>query len=151
MPNFYKTFSSQETKKLAGLLAKKFLTGQKRKNALVLALSGDLGSGKTTFTQGFLKSLGIKKKITSSTFVLVKNYKLKVESFKTVYHIDCYRIKKTKELTDLGLKVILKNSRNIVLIEWPEKIQRLLPKNSVWLKFKHGEKENIREIKISGK
>lgn len=54
-------------------------------------------------------------------------------------------------MVDLGLKEILINPKNIVLIEWPEKIQRLLSKNSVFLKFRHGLKENIREIKIFGK
>jgi tRNA threonylcarbamoyladenosine biosynthesis protein TsaE len=142
----YKTTSSKQTKKLAGLLAAEILRARlKQKNALVLALSGDLGAGKTTFVQGFLRGLGIKKKITSPTFVIVKSYKVK--SYK-VYHIDCYRIKKPKELFALGFQDILHSPFNIALIEWAEKIRRILPKNTIWLKFKHGEKENIRKIII---
>jgi len=162
---FYKTNSSNQTKKFAAELAEKFF--KKRafrvpKNALVFALQGDLGSGKTTFVQGFSRALGVRKNITSPTFVLMKNYPifrsrtyrklnknirksdLQKLSYEDIYHIDCYRIKKSKELSDLGLKQILSNPQNIVLIEWPEKIRRILPKNAIWLKFEHGEKENIR-------
>ncbi len=144
----YKTISSKQTKKLAGLLAAEILKSRlKQKNALVLALSGDLGAGKTTFVQGFLRGLSIKQKITSPTFVLIKSYKLRIKShYKNVYHIDCYRIKKAEELLELNLKEIIKKSQNIVLIEWPERVKKVLPKNTIWLKFKHGEKENIREI-----
>ena len=120
----------------------------KRKNALILALSGNLGSGKTTFVQGFLRAAGIRRKITSPTFVLIKNYKIQTENYKRVYHIDCYRIKKSKELLDLGLKEILNNPENIVLIEWPERIKKILPKDLIWIKFKHGEKENKRILKF---
>jgi tRNA threonylcarbamoyladenosine biosynthesis protein TsaE len=142
----FKTTSSKQTKKLAGLLAKEILRARlKQKNALVLALSGDLGAGKTTFVQGFLRGLGIKKKITSPTFVIVKSYKVK--SYK-VYHIDCYRIKKPKELSALDFRDILHSPFNIVLIEWPERIKKILPKDAIWLEFKHGEKENIRKIII---
>lgn len=166
----YKTTSSKQTKKLAGFLAKKFLYSHGRiriaearakraqrrairmpKNALILALQGELGSGKTTFIQGFLRGLGIKKKITSPTFVLVKNYELRIKNYgkyKHAYHIDCYRIKKASELLKLGLKEILGNFQNIVLIEWAEKIQGALPKNTIWLKFEHGSKENIRVIRL---
>jgi len=101
-----------------------------------------LGSGKTTFVQGFLRGLGIKKKITSPTFVIAKNYK-------QAYHIDCYRIKKADELLKLGLREVLENPQNIVLIEWAEKIKKILPKNFVWLKFEHGPKENIRVIRLN--
>ena len=100
----------------------------KKKNALILALSGNLGSGKTTFIQGFLRAAGIRRKITSPTFVLIKNYKIQTENYKRVYHIDCYRIKKSKELLDLGLKEILNNPENIVLIEWPERIKKFCRK-----------------------
>ena len=104
-----------------------------------MALSGELGGGKTTFVQGFMTGAGIKKKITSPTFVLLKNYKL-------IYHIDCYRLKKAKELLDLGLREILINPKNIVLIEWPEIVKKYLPKSAIWIKFKYGKKENERII-----
>lgn len=143
----YKTTSSKQTKKLAGFLTKKFLK-IKRKNALILALQGELGAGKTTFIQGFLRALGVRKKITSPTFVLIKCYMLHASCFKNTYHIDCYRIKKASELLKLGLKEILENPQNIVLIEWAERIQRVLPKNAIWIKFFHGSKENIRSIRI---
>jgi len=146
----YKTDSSKETQKIAAGLAKKFLRAKtKRKNALVFALMGELGSGKTTFVQGFLRGLGIKKKITSPTFVIAKNYKLKTKNYKQAYHIDCYRIKKADELLKLGLREVLENPQNIVLIEWAKKIKKILPKNFVWLKFKHGPKENIRVIRLN--
>jgi tRNA threonylcarbamoyladenosine biosynthesis protein TsaE len=155
----YQTTSSSQTKKLAGLLAST-IVNQKRtrsKNALIIALAGDLGAGKTTFVQGFLRGLGIKKKITSPTFVLIKKFVISVNPrinlFKpaAVYHIDCYRIKKLAELLQLGIKEIFNNPKNIVLIEWPEKIKRILPKNIIWIKFKYGEKSNYRTIKFCDK
>ena len=149
-----KTTSSVQTKKTAKLLAREILY-VKNKNALVLLLSGDLGAGKTTFVQGFLRGLGIRKKITSPTFTLVKSYKVK--SYK-VYHIDCYRIHKPKDILELGInpplkfkwgiKEILKNPQNIVLIEWPERIKRILPKTAIIIKLKHGKKENERIIEL---
>lgn len=153
---FLETNSSGQTKKFAGLLASAIASeekpclpaGRNLKNALVLALSGDLGSGKTTFIQGFLRGLGVRRKITSPTFVITKSYKLKTKSYKLGYHIDCYRIKKSKELLDLGLKEILNNLENIVLIEWPERIKKILPKDLIWIKFEYGEKENERVLKF---
>ncbi|MBI5079168.1 tRNA (adenosine(37)-N6)-threonylcarbamoyltransferase complex ATPase subunit type 1 TsaE [Candidatus Wolfebacteria bacterium] len=145
----YKTFSVGQTKKLAGFLAKK--TARLRrvgKNALVFALTGELGAGKTAFAQGFLRAIGVKKKIASPTFVLFKRFKIKDLRFENIYHIDCYRIHKPKELLKLGLKEILNNSRNIVLIEWPERIKKILPKNSVWIKLEHAEKINERKITL---
>lgn len=146
-----KTSSARETKIFAQDLAKKLSKKTQKKHALVLALIGDLGSGKTTFTQGFLRALGIRGPLTSPTFILIKrypilkSYKLKAKSF--VYHLDCYRIKKPRELLHLGLKEILTNPENIVLVEWAERIKKVLPKNALWLKFEHGEKENERIIK----
>lgn len=143
----FKTNSSVQAKKIAGLLTREILADKiKRKNALVLALAGDLGSGKTTFTQGFLRGLGIKNKITSPTFVIAKKYKIQNTRYKYAYHFDCYRIRKSSELFVLGFKEILADSQNIVLIEWPEVVKKVLPKNSVWINFEHGEKENKRTI-----
>ena len=137
------------TQRSARLLAKK-LTKKKlrQQGALILALTGDLGSGKTTFVQGFLRGLGVRGRITSPTFVLMKNYKLKTINYKLARHIDCYRVRKPSELIKLGIKEILSNPQNIVLIEWAEKIKKILPKNTIWLKFDHGEKENQRTIRI---
>jgi len=118
------------------------------KDAVILALKGNLGSGKTTFTQGFLKGLGIRKKITSPTFVIQKNYRLRTTHYRRAYHIDCYRIKKSQELLILGIKEIFDNPKNIILIEWPEKIKNILPKERFNLKFEYGEKENERRIII---
>ncbi len=142
-PHLFKTTSAGQTKKLAGLLAREILGRRmNKKSALIFALTGDLGTGKTTFIQGFLKALGIRRKITSPTFVLIKNYKL-------AYHVDCYRIKKPSELLKLGLKEILDNPQNIVLIEWAEKIKRILAEKSIWIKLEHSDKINQRIIKIT--
>jgi len=111
---------------------------ENKKTAMVLALSGNLGGGKTTFLQGFAKGLGIKEKILSPTFVIMKK-------FGNFYHIDCYRLKNEKDILELGFKEIIKNPKNIVAIEWPEKIKKILPKNTILIKFKFIDK-NKREI-----
>ena len=155
----YDLRSSRETKKFAAEMAREILkTKFRSKSAIVLALKGNLGAGKTTFTQGFLRGLGIKKKITSPTFVIFKRYKLpsfakasagrQVNSYKFAYHIDCYRIKKSQELLILGIKEIFDNPKNIVLIEWPEKISIILPKERINVGFEYGGKENERKIVI---
>jgi len=152
----YFTKSPSQTKKLGEILAKKFLKIRKKKGALVLGLEGDLGGGKTTFLQGFAKGLGIKEKILSPSFVLIKkfqipstksqtNSKFQISKFKTFYHIDCYRISKPKEILNLGFKEIISNPKNIVAIEWADKVKKILPKDIITLKFKFLNK-NIRKI-----
>jgi tRNA threonylcarbamoyladenosine biosynthesis protein TsaE len=120
--------STQQTQALAGQLAKKILADMPGRGALVLALTGDLGSGKTTFTQGLAKGLGVKGRITSPTFVVMKR-------FKNFYHFDCYRLQKPEEILELGWQEIIANPQNIVAIEWPEKIKKFLPKHLLQLNF----------------
>ena len=139
----FKTQSTSQTKKIAKLLA------QEISRPVVLALTGDLGSGKTTFIQGFIKGLGVKKRITSPTFVIMRTYNLKPKTYNLIYHIDCYRISKPKELVKLGFKEILQTPKAIILIEWAEKVRKILPKNTIWLEFKHGKKPNERVIHFS--
>jgi len=144
--------SQNITKKIASLLAQEILKQRPQKNqALIIGLQGDLGSGKTTFIQGFAKGLGIKRNLTSPTFLIIRNYKLLTTYYKLLYHIDCYRIKKAKELTVLGFKEIINNPTSLVLIEWADKIKRILPKKMIWIKFEHGRKENERIIRIEAR
>ncbi len=111
---------------------------------------GDLGSGKTTFIQGFLKMLGVKQSVISPTFLIFRPYPLPtdVKHYQTAYHVDLYRIKSAKELEILNFKDIIKDPRNIVLIEWANKIKRSLPKNTIWLRFEHSRKPTERIITI---
>lgn len=141
------TNSREETITFAQNLAKEILAGKNR----VIALYGDLGSGKTTFVQGLAEGLGIKKRIISPTFIIVRSYpfdklragKLGVRSF---YHIDLYRIDSKKDLEALGLLEILEGPQNIVAIEWAEKIKHLLPENRIDIYFEYLD-EDKREIK----
>ena len=126
------TKNERETKKVAKLLAQACLAEAKkrrRKIAIVIGLQGELGSGKTRFVQGFAKGLSIRKRLTSPTFVLMKKYK-------NLYHLDCYRLNKPKDLLDLDFKEIISNPKNIVLIEWAEKVRKILPRDRIWIKFK---------------
>jgi len=134
--------NQRETNRLAKILAQEIVKKSlKTKTALIIGLEGELGSGKTTFIKAFAKGLGIKKRLTSPTFILIKNYR-------NFYHIDCYRIKSYKDILALDFKEMISNPKNIVLIEWAEKIRKILPKDTIWIKFKIiSDKE--REIKIS--
>jgi tRNA threonylcarbamoyladenosine biosynthesis protein TsaE len=138
--------SVKQTHKIAKDLAGEILK-KKPVRGIVVGLAGELGSGKTTFVQGFAKALGVKTKVVSPTFVIMRHYPLFVTRYAHLYHIDCYRINKPKEILDLGWKEIIRNPQNIILIEWPEKIKKILPKKHFSINFKHINK-NKRWIKI---
>mgnify|MGYP003393585341 CR=1 FL=1 len=131
------TNSSEETQKFSEALAQKILQGKQYERAIVLSLSGDLGAGKTTFIQGFAKGLGIEEKILSPTFIVMKRFKIKDSRFKNFYHFDCYRLDNEKDLETLGFVEIIENPENIVAIEWPERVEKILPKEVALIKFKH--------------
>lgn len=117
-----------KTKKLGEILAREILKEKKKKTAFILGLKGDLGGGKTTFLQGFARGLGLGQKITSPTFVIMKR-------FNNFYHIDCYRIACLEEAKELGLGEIISDPQNIVAIEWPERIENMLPRDILMLRF----------------
>ncbi len=135
------TKNTEETAKIGEILAREMKTGQ------VICLQGDLGGGKTTFTKGFAKGLGIKQNITSPTFVLMKEYLVNTQNIYKFYHLDCYRIKDSKDVAELGLTDIMNNLNNIVIIEWAEKIADILPKNCLHIQFEFVD-ENTRKISI---
>ncbi len=136
----------KEMEEFANLVVSKILSSSATKEAIVLGLYGDLGSGKTTFTQFFVKAFGIKQTVTSPTFVIEKIYKLpKNKKFKHIIHIDAYRLNSGEEMKDLGWDQIVSDPQNIILIEWPERIEEILPKNVIRIDFKFID-ENQREI-----
>ncbi|KKP42892.1 MAG: hypothetical protein UR31_C0013G0003 [Parcubacteria group bacterium GW2011_GWA2_33_14] len=154
------TYNFQQTQKIGENLAKQILKQNLGNIATVLGLQGELGAGKTTFLQGFAKGLGIKEKVNSPTFVIMKKFKiptsslkLQASSFNFFYHIDCYRLNKPEEILDLGFREIILNPENIVAIEWPEKIKKIMLKNAIVIKFKRSKEsfdstqgENKREL-----
>lgn len=139
----------EDTKKFAEEIAGKILKLPKQKQAFVIGLSGELGSGKTTFVQSFAKSLDIKERVISPTYVIFKKFKIQSvffkAKFKVLVHIDAYRIKDLKEMIDLGWEEMIKNPENIILIEWAENIKNIFPKKNIWFNFSH-KGENKRAI-----
>jgi len=94
----------------------------KKEEATLIVLSGDLGAGKTTLVQQIAKYLGVKEKIISPTFVIMKIYKTKDKIFKKLIHIDAYRLNKSSELMTLGWEKIMQEKNALVLVEWPENV-----------------------------
>ncbi|MDO8582964.1 MAG: tRNA (adenosine(37)-N6)-threonylcarbamoyltransferase complex ATPase subunit type 1 TsaE [bacterium] len=137
------TKSSRETKKLGFDFVKTL------KKGTVVCLYGDFGSGKTTFVQGLAKGLGVKEKIISPTFIIIRSYTLsdkrKATSDKKFYHIDLYRTESVNDLRGLGLEEILSDPENVVVIEWAERMSNLMPKNRIEIRFEHSD-SNSRKI-----
>ena len=154
--NSFVTTSAKETNKLGQMLAKELRGGE------VIALQGELGSGKTTFAQGALEGLGAKGPYTSPTFLVMKHYKKEIPNPKSqipnkskfskskirnIFHIDCYRVG-AQDILNLGWKEIISDKKNVVIVEWVEKIKKIVPKGAVWVKFKHRGKDK-REISLN--
>ncbi|HRY52247.1 MAG TPA: tRNA (adenosine(37)-N6)-threonylcarbamoyltransferase complex ATPase subunit type 1 TsaE [Candidatus Portnoybacteria bacterium] len=134
----------EETKRAAAELIKK-IDQMAHQGALVLALEGELGAGKTAFTQGLAKALGIEEKVLSPTFVIMKHFNIpSAKTFNNLYHLDCYRLSGETDLGEIGFKEILKGQANLVVIEWAERVKKILPKDAVWIKFEHAGEDNRR-------
>ncbi len=134
------THSSKETQQIAKQLAQEINSG-------VIALSGELGAGKTTFTQGFAQGLGINDKIISPTFVLIRQHQVP-NSQKVLYHIDLYRLDDESQIKGLGIEELLETKEDLVLIEWAEKLGDLLLKNIIKINIEIID-ENSRRISVN--
>ena len=137
----------EDTKKFA----REFIENLNQDDNLIL-LQGELGAGKTTFSQAILEYLKAEGPFTSPTFVVMKDYLVnfknkKGASFKKVFHIDCYRINENS-LEDLCWEDIIADKRNLILLEWPEKIEKALPEKYVKIIFEVLG-ENRREVGIN--
>ena len=136
--------SLKETRDIAKDYIEKELRADADKS-LVVCLSGDLGSGKTAFTQETCKILGVEESVTSPTFVLQKKYKIKHPEFNELVHIDAYRLNDGEELKRIGLKELLTDPKRVVFIEWPEIVADALTGKEKKISFKFLS-ENEREI-----
>jgi len=138
----YVFHSDVETQEFAQELASKIPEGS------VVALIGNLGTGKTTFTQGFAKGLNIEDQVISPTFKLVSEYE---GDNKILYHIDCYRLDKPVEFLNIGGEQFLNPVNGVTLIEWAERIEPYWSDDWIFIHFKHmDEKPDSRTIKITG-
>lgn len=141
------TKNTEETQALARDFAKEMVKRADNR-AKVIGLIGDLGAGKTTFTQAIAEALGVKEKVSSPTFVIEKIYKLKEQGdFTHMIHIDAYRLNDPEELISLGWDEIIENPKNIILIEWADNVEKILPKDTQKIFFKFIDEER-REIKM---
>lgn len=137
MLNFWvmKVRSNQQAKtaEIASELLSRLIPGER---ATILGLRGDLGAGKTTFTQSLAEALGVKEKVTSPTFVIMKVYQLpREQKFQHLVHIDCYRLESSKELDHLGFEELTEDPGNLIILEWPEKVAEILPPQTKFIDF----------------
>lgn len=160
------TQNPKETAAFAKSLLRSLLrVGEERKGALVIGLCGELGAGKTTLTQEIVKLLGVKEKIISPTFVIMKTYKIPTftvgtptpkgvgaTNLKHFVHIDVYRLEKAEELLKLGWQDLIGEPKNFILVEWADKIKKILPKDTIFICLEHkgGNKRKI-ELKKHGR
>lgn len=137
----YQTISPEETQKIAQDLAQRY------KNGAIFAFSGPLGAGKTTFIQGFAKGLGISERLLSPTFVIMRHHDIPGNKEGRLYHIDLYRLNEITEIESLGLSEIFTNPKNIILIEWAEKMEARLPKQTIKIHLEITS-ESTRQIQV---
>jgi len=127
------TNSAKQTFEFAEKFSKTLKGGE------IIGLVGDLGAGKTIFTKGLASGLGIKKNITSPTFVLMRIYEVRSEKLevRNFVHIDAYRIKSVKDLESIGAEEYFNRPDTIIIIEWADRIKKILPKKAKFIKIQH--------------
>lgn len=108
-------------------------------SARVVALSGDLGTGKTTFVKGVAAALGVEEHVTSPTFVIMKIYDLENQAFTRLIHMDAYRLKGVHHLKVLGWDALCKDPSNLICVEWPEKIQEAIPGHAIRMELSYSD------------
>ena len=133
--------SEEETLDFARNFAKTLKPGQ------IVALSGELGAGKTVFVKGLAKGLGVNGVVRSPSFLIMRVYKVKKNLIKNFCHIDAYRIANEKELEAIGVKDYLNDKNTLCAIEWPENAGKLFLKNIIFVKMKILD-EDKREVEI---
>ncbi|MDO8470336.1 MAG: tRNA (adenosine(37)-N6)-threonylcarbamoyltransferase complex ATPase subunit type 1 TsaE [bacterium] len=161
----YQTKSPRETQQIAGRLAKKIARQKPGKEAVVVGLIGDLGAGKTTFVQGFARALGIRRRMVSPTFTIMRRYRiprrrikkrapgsyyqLPISYYQHLVHVDAYRVHKPSELKVIKFESWLRDPAAIVLVEWADLIEKKYLHRARIVRFRH-QKEGLREVVVRG-
>jgi len=140
--------STIETKRIGEIFGNIIKKTPRLSHARVIGLQGDLGAGKTTLTQGIAKSFGIKKRITSPTFVLLKQFPIKTGRYRKFIHIDAYRLSSFSDLEPLKIHSLLQDSASIIFIEWIKNVSSKTLNNCGTIILKH-KKESERTITIN--
>lgn len=144
----YDSRSKRETARIAEMFASAIVRKRRKNMALVIALDGELGAGKTTFAKAFAGTLGVKENITSPTFVLLKKYQITDARYQYLIHVDAYRLKDYTELESLDFKKLCKDPQAIILVEWADRVTEALPKDRITVHMNHIN-ESTRKIQIS--
>jgi len=139
--------SSLDTRGIAKKVLEHIKVGD---GATVLALYGDFGAGKTTFSQHIGELLGVHDPIQSPTFLIEKIYELRRAPWQHLVHIDAYRLDDESELLSLGWHEIIKKPENLILVEWADKVENILPEDAIHIRINHAG-EDQREIEIRDK
>ena len=130
--------STEDTEKIGELIAEKLCGNE------VIALFGGLGMGKTAFTRGLCRGLGVNDGVSSPTFALVNEYHGKYN----IYHFDMYRVTSWEDLYSTGFFDYLDNG--VLIIEWSENIEGALPENAIRINISNGDSDDERTFEIEG-
>ena len=137
--NIHISTSEEETEALGAALARELAPGS------IVLLCGDLGAGKTVFSRGFARGLGVTEPVSSPTYTIVQEYELPTGN--RLYHMDLYRIADERAALGFGVDEFLSEPGAFSLVEWPERIKGLLPDTAIRVELGH-RSENEREIRI---
>lgn len=141
MTGLFEVNSVEETWQLAKRFAAELKSGE------VVCLEGDLGAGKTTFTQGLAATLGVKGRVTSPTFCIVQEHRAEAADGKFLVHMDLYRLHGEDDVIAIGWEDYLADGA-ILVVEWPERAGSLIPPNARHVVFRHLDGEESRQIEF---
>ena len=130
--------SPEQTRRIGARLGTALQTGD------VICLQGDLGAGKTTFVQGVAQGWGSRDAVSSPTFIIVNVYRNDEQN--QLFHLDAYRLESTLEAEELDLQSM--QAQGALLVEWPERMERLIPRDHLWIKLEHKDQEE-RQMKVT--
>lgn len=143
-----KIFAKNDIPDVARELLERVLASRAN-GAAVIALSGDLGAGKTTLSQAIARELGVRENVISPTFVIMKKYITEgIRGVSRLVHIDAYRLDSTSEIEKIGWAELVADPENLILIEWPEKVPEAIPAHAYRVALSH-ENEEERGIDYS--